>query len=836
MDVEKLKVIITANTKEFQKGIDGAEKQLQGLGKSGSKVGIAMKAIGGTAAAAFKVVAGAATATIGAITALSKGTEQMREEQAKLNAAFMAAGTSAAVASKTYGDLYRFLGDSSKATEAAAHLAQLTTNEKELSEWTTALQGVYATFGDSLPIESLTEAANETAKVGKVTGTMADALNWAGVSEDAFNASLAACNSEQERQNLIRNTLNGTYAEAARLYEENNKEILEQHEAQNNLNQTMMTLGKIVTPALTAITNLASAFLNALTPAIQIVMPYIVSFINLISKAVGWVTSLVSALLGTKAGGGAVQSAMASVSNSMSNASSGASGIGSGLSEATKQAEKLKRATAGFDELNVMSSGSSGSSASGGGAGGGVGGIGDITGGNILGGTGLTDAFDGVGEKANEFANKIKSVFADIKKNVGKYLSLFKPTADAWGGAFETIIGSWKGVKDNFYNGGVNIIEGLTNLGGYLLGDFIPNITNSISTNLAPIFGDLSGLWLEEAGKTFELYGEQLNVTIDEIITPALENLKTITTDSLDILGKGWEEHGSGLIENLRTAFDGLRDTWDTFFNEVILPISDAINKFVEEVWQEALKPLWDEIVDATLSITSDLLDFWNKVLKPIVDWVLNKLYPPFKTAFNLVLSIVKTVISTCSGILSGLLQTLKGIIQFITGIFTGNWKKAWTGIENIISGIWKAIWSSIKGYINLIIDGINTLWSGIYHAVKGIVDTIGSITGLIGDLLGQDWRFSMPDKPPLIPKLATGGIVMNETLARIGEGGKKEAVLPLEQNTEWMDILADRIASRNNTPSKIVLTVDGKELGWASIKSINNITLQTGELPLVFA
>ena len=66
-----------------------------------------------------------------------------------------------------------------------------------------------------------------------------------------------------------------------------------------------------------------------------------------------------------------------------------------------------------------------------------------------------------------------------------------------------------------------------------------------------------------------------------------------------------------------------------------------------------------------------------------------------------------------------------------------------------------------------------------------------------------------------------------------IGERGK-EAVVPLENNTEWMDKLADRIAQRNETPSKIVLMLDGKELGWANIHSINDITKQTGSLPLV--
>jgi SLT domain-containing protein len=83
------------------------------------------------------------------------------------------------------------------------------------------------------------------------------------------------------------------------------------------------------------------------------------------------------------------------------------------------------------------------------------------------------------------------------------------------------------------------------------------------------------------------------------------------------------------------------------------------------------------------------------------------------------------------------------------------------------------------------------------------------------------------------VPKLATGGIVTGDTLAHIGEGGKREAVLPLDQNTGWMDMLADRIAARNNTPSKIILKVGEKELGYATIGAINGITKQTGGLKL---
>ena len=82
------------------------------------------------------------------------------------------------------------------------------------------------------------------------------------------------------------------------------------------------------------------------------------------------------------------------------------------------------------------------------------------------------------------------------------------------------------------------------------------------------------------------------------------------------------------------------------------------------------------------------------------------------------------------------------------------------------------------------------------------------------------------------IPRLATGGIATRSTLANIGENGR-EAVLPLDNNTQWMDTLADKIAERNSGPSKIVLKVGEKEFAWAAINGINSITKQTGAIQL---
>ena len=127
------------------------------------------------------------TGGVAAITGIVESTKDYRNTMNGLETAFKTAGFEAANANDTYKSLYSVLGDTDKAKEAAQFIGLMANNEKDLASWTDICTGVYATFGDALPIEGLTEAANETAKVGQVTGVLADALNWAGISEDEFN-------------------------------------------------------------------------------------------------------------------------------------------------------------------------------------------------------------------------------------------------------------------------------------------------------------------------------------------------------------------------------------------------------------------------------------------------------------------------------------------------------------------------------------------------------------------------------------------------------------------------------------------------------------------------
>lgn len=233
---DSVTIKITGDDTDFRKKMDGIGE----VTKKGFK--IAAAAVAGFAAVSIKQLAD-----------LAEETREYREDMAKLEAAFTTAGFTTEQATKAYKDMFAVLGEEDRSVETVNHLAQLCDTQKELDTWTTICTGVLATFGDSLPIEGLTEAANETAKVGKVVGPLADALNWAGVSEDAFNESLAKCSTEQERQALITETLNGLYTDAAKKYNEINAGVMDANRAQSDYTDTLAALGAKVEPIMTAL-------------------------------------------------------------------------------------------------------------------------------------------------------------------------------------------------------------------------------------------------------------------------------------------------------------------------------------------------------------------------------------------------------------------------------------------------------------------------------------------------------------------------------------------------------------------------------------------------------
>ena len=271
---------------KVQSEMDGTEDSTKDLTDALDDVGNASErasgglssmtvAMGNLISSGIQAAASAVADLVSSLWNLDESTEEYRRAQGRLNTAFEAAGYGADTAQQAYQAFYGILGDTDTATEASQLLAQLAESEEDVATWTEIAAGVSGTFGDSLPIEGLIEAANETAKVGEVTGTLADALNWVGISEDEFNAKLAAAGSESERNRLIMETLSNQYDQAAQAFYRNNEALVASRNAQAQMDAVTAQLGntianlknQLMADFFPAISSLAGAFNGLLTGA-----------------------------------------------------------------------------------------------------------------------------------------------------------------------------------------------------------------------------------------------------------------------------------------------------------------------------------------------------------------------------------------------------------------------------------------------------------------------------------------------------------------------------------------------------------------------------------------
>ena len=285
MNLFELFAKISLDTSEYDAGVEGVAKSGQSLG---AKLKSGLATAGSVAAKGIGLITTAATAAAGAFLSLDSATAEYRTALGKVDTAFSTSAAGAEAARGAYNGLYNVIGDTDTAAEAAQLLARLATNTGDVATWTDIAAGVAGTFGDALPINSLIEASNETAKVGQVTGTLADALNWAGISEDEFNEKLAACADESERANLIMDTLSGTYEQASEAFYENNEALVTSRRNQTALNNAMAALGE------TAAT-IKNQFISAFIPAISSVAT---AFNNLLNGVEGADEQMSSALGG----------------------------------------------------------------------------------------------------------------------------------------------------------------------------------------------------------------------------------------------------------------------------------------------------------------------------------------------------------------------------------------------------------------------------------------------------------------------------------------------------------------------------------------------------------
>ena len=219
--------------------------------------------VGGAAVAGAKALADG-------IINITESTKEYRTILGTLEVSSKQAGYTQEQTTEIYKKFQAVLGDTQKAATATANLQALGLSQENLRTIMEQAIGAWATYGDSIPIDSLSESINETVQVGKVTGVFADALNWAGTSEDEFNERLAACADTTERANLVLTQLSEQGLQATgQAWVENNQDIIAANSAQETMNESLARLGEALQPASNFLIEFGSVYVDWAATAVS---------------------------------------------------------------------------------------------------------------------------------------------------------------------------------------------------------------------------------------------------------------------------------------------------------------------------------------------------------------------------------------------------------------------------------------------------------------------------------------------------------------------------------------------------------------------------------------
>lgn len=621
---------------------------------------------------------------------------------------------------------------------------------------------------------------------------------------------------------------------------------------------------------------LQAAFWTAFAPIYDYVLPAVKALVNWITSAMVAIGKFIAMLTGKS------YSSMVDNGKKLQKQAAAYKALSTGGNKAAKgmkkSTEEAKKQLAVFDDLNILSQdkANADAGASGGAVGGGVG----------EGFDGLkmdTAQLDEVSEKMQGIAMLVGSIgagllawkiydFIETLRNGGEEAELLSGHLKSVGGFLLIIAGailSIKGYSDAWVNGidwgnFSMIIGGLAmTIGGIALAvspmaaafaaigsgvallvlgvkDFIEN-----GPNFQNILTIIIGLLALFAGT---LYVANLQIALIVTAIAALtagfvilwnksegfrnfwiELWESIKTTAVSI----WEEH-------LKPALQALGDFFVQIYDNYIKPTIDFVIEKISALWNDHIKPFWEDHLKPALKETGEKLselwnvtiepivtwigekvqDLWNNFLSPFIDFIVGLFCKDFQNTFDTLGDVFNTFFETASNIIDSVKDVLGGIIDFINGAFSDDWDKAWEGIKTIFKGVVNGIISLFEGMINFVIDGIN-----------GFLKKINTAVSAVGDIIGQNWDIGLHVEHLKIPRLARGGIVPTATLAQIGEAGR-EAVLPLENNTEWMDMLADRLAAKigsSGSNQPIILMLDGREVGRTFGKAIQDESRRTG-------
>ena len=319
---------------------------------------------------------------------------------------------------------------------------------------------------------------------------------------------------------------------------------------------------------------------------------------------------------------------------------------------------------------------------------------------------------------------------------------------------------------------------------------------------------------------------------INNIVVPVMDLLLYVWQGAMEGIQTAWSQYGQPLVDGVITWFRGMESALSNLYYAIIEPIIANVIDLLKRLWDDHLKQLWDDVVAMILSMGQYLLDGWNNILWPLINWLISTFGPLFTDVFNACAGAIETGVGLIVDAIDLAVYAFKGILNFMSAVFRGDWAATWGAISATVTGVWERIVGAVKGYINGILRAINGMISAIANALNRLNFTVPSWVPGIG---GQSVGFNVT--APQIPYLAQGAVIPpnREFLAVLGDqrsGTNVEAPLATIQQAVaavMQDNLAGELAALEairGTLLDILQAVYGIDISDAKIgKAANRYT-----------
>ena len=278
----------------------------------------------------------------------------------------------------------------------------------------------------------------------------------------------------------------------------------------------------------------------------------------------------------------------------------------------------------------------------------------------------------------------------------------------------------------------------------------------------------------------------------------AQDHTVSVWNDIQESLQTVWDTVGQPILNAWNEAVEALGKVWDSLWTNCLNPIVSNIMNVMSALWENTLRPMFEKIGNSIGKVSELVLLLWNKSLAPVLDFFVNLFGPYIAAVVNNTGNIFGTVFKAIGGVINGFLDAFNGVLDFLCGIFTGDWKRALSGLVNIFIGFGNMIISIFEGVVNRSIDLVNGLVSLVWGAIKGIVNSILGAVEWIAKWIGFDLNIKITAAAPQITKLSVTRI----PLASFAQGGFPDTgqmFLAREAGPELVGTIGSRTAVVNN-------------------------------------